>query len=157
MDKPFQKCYRCGLTKAADDFAWRRRAKNQRDTYCRPCRAEYKAQHYRANKARYIENARIREEGERQWRTEYLLTYFRLHPCVDCQECDPLVLEFDHLSDKSFEIGVNLAYRSWESILAEIAKCDVVCANCHRIRTATRRRSLRYRLSREEATESESG
>jgi len=142
----YQKCYGCGLTKVANDFAWRRRARDQRDTYCRPCRSAYKAKHYRANKARYIENARVRGQRERLRRTKYLIDYFRFNPCADCQESDPLVLEFDHLGDKSFDIGANFTYRSWESILAEMAKCDVVCANCHRRRTARRRRSIRDRM-----------
>ncbi len=57
-----------------------------------------------------------------------------------------MVLEFDHLRDKAFAIGASLPYRNWEAILAEIAKCDVVCANCHRRRTARRAGHLRMRL-----------
>jgi hypothetical protein len=64
---------------------------------------------------------------------EYLLT----HPCVDCGETDPVVLEFDHLRDKLGNISAMYGH-AWRSILAEIAKCDVVCANCHRRRTARR-------------------
>jgi hypothetical protein len=47
-----------------------------------------------------------------------------------------MVLEFDHLRDKCFNIGEALPYRNWASVLAEIEKCEVVCANCHRRRTA---------------------
>ena len=57
------------------------------------------------------------------------------------------VLEFDHLRDKLFDIGQALPYRNWQSILDEIAKCDVVCANCHRRRTAGRKGSLRATLA----------
>ena len=80
-------------------------------------------------------------------RTPYLLDFFVANPCVDCGESDPVVLEFDHLRDKAFDIGASLPYRSWESILDEIAKCDVVCANCHRRRTARRAGHLRMRLT----------
>ena len=66
------------------------------------------------------------------------MAYFRDHPCVDCGETDPIVLEFDHLGDKSFCIGTGFRDRNWQSVLDEIAKCDVVCANCHRRRTARR-------------------
>jgi len=60
--------------------------------------------------------------------------------CADCGYKDhPAALDFDHVTgEKLFEIGP-AATRSWESIEAEIEKCEVVCANCHRIRTYNRR------------------
>jgi hypothetical protein len=78
----------------------------------------------------------------------FLLEYLRDHPCVDCGESDPLVLEFDHVGEKSFEIGAGLPDRNWDSILREIAKCEVVCANCHRRRTAQRFGTVRAVLAR---------
>jgi hypothetical protein len=59
------------------------------------------------------------------------------HPCVDCGESDPLVLEFDHREDKRAQI-VDLMrnHAQWSDVLKEIEKCDVRCANCHRRRTA---------------------
>jgi len=71
-------------------------------------------------------------------RAAFLIEYFASHPCVDCGESDPVVLEFDHLEEKSFNIAKGLRDRSWEALVTEIAKCDVVCANCHRRRTAVR-------------------
>jgi hypothetical protein len=59
------------------------------------------------------------------------------------------VLEFDHLGDKLFNIGAVLTYRNWASILAEIEKCDVVCANCHRGRTKKRQKAMRIILADE--------
>jgi len=114
---------------------------------CRPCRAEYHREHYLANKQRYIDQAQARKKALRAERTEYLFRYFTAHPCADCGESDPVVLEFDHLDAgaKSFDIGAGLTYRAWSSILAEIDKCEVVCANCHRRRTAQRRGSFRAR------------
>lgn len=64
------------------------------------------------------------------------MDFFADHPCVDCGETDPLVLEFDHLRDKCFNIGTGLRTYTWHAIVDEIAKCEVVCANCHRRRTA---------------------
>ena len=75
-----------------------------------------------------------------------IIEYFRANPCIDCGETDPLVLEFDHLRDKKFEVSQAFYGRSWQSILDEIAKCYVVCANCHRRRTARRRRSVKVQL-----------
>ncbi len=115
---------------------------------CRPCRAAYKQEHYAAHKARYVAQAQGRKRAVGEKRMRYLLEYFASHPCVDCGETDPLVLEFDHrASDKAFNIGHALPYRAWAAILAEIAKCDVVCANCHRRRTMRRGSHLRLRLA----------
>ena len=71
------------------------------------------------------------------------MAYFRDHPCVDCGETDPVVLEFDHLRDKKFGIATGIRNRNWQDVLDEIAKCDVVCANCHRRRTTKRGGFLR--------------
>ncbi len=132
-----------------DAFNWRRQALGQRDNLCRPCRAAYKREHYLANKQRYVDQARRRKQVLARDRTDFLLGFFAEHPCVDCGEDDPVVLEFDHLVDgqKAFDIGQSLPYRAWEAILDEIAKCDVVCAYCHRRRTARRAGHLRFRLS----------
>jgi hypothetical protein len=142
-----RKCGRCGEVKPVDEFAWRRKARGQLDNYCRPCRTAYRRQHYLANRRRYIALAQERKRAVAMARATHLIQFFREHPCVDCGERDPVVLEFDHLSEKLFTIGHDLRDRSWESILAEIAKCDVVCANCHRRRTAQRRGSVRAALA----------
>ena len=129
--------------KATDAFAWRRQEKGQRDNLCRPCRSLYKQQHYLANRQRYIDNARERKQTVIPARMALLLQFLAHHPCTDCGETDPVVLEFDHLADKSFSISRGLRDRNWESVLREMAKCDVVCANCHRRRTARRGGHLR--------------
>jgi hypothetical protein len=142
-----RRCGRCGEFNPAAEFAWRRKARGQRDNMCRPCRSAYKREHYEKNRKRYIEQARMRKEMLRVERTRYLLEYFTSHPCVDCGEQDPVVLEFDHLDDKLFTIGQSLPYRSWQSILDEIAKCEVVCRNCHRRRESRRSGAARIVLT----------
>lgn len=132
------RCCRCGELKPEDEFAWRRRCNVQRDTYCRQCRAAYGKEHYEANKQRYIDQAAARKRRVSLERWTYLIDYFALNPCRDCGESDPLVLEFDHLGDKEFNISQGLVSKPWQVILDKIAKCDVVCANCHRRRTASR-------------------
>ena len=145
--RDFAICARCSEPKPLGEFSWRRKNKGQRDTYCRPCRSAYGKEHYAANRARYIAQARMQKERLRLERTQYLLEYFRSHPCLDCGETDPVVLEFDHLRDKLFDISAGLIQRSWSSVLAEIEKCEVVGANCHRRRTGRRRGVLRAVLS----------
>ena len=66
------------------------------------------------------------------------------------------MLEFDHLRDKLFNIGPSLSRKSWDNIEAEMSKCEVVCANCHRRRTARRRGAFRVLLT-ESGSSAESG
>jgi hypothetical protein len=65
---------------------------------------------------------------------EYLAT----HPCIDCGETDLAVLDFDHRdrSTKTAAIAVLIRRGKVAPLLAEIAKCDVRCANDHRRKTA---------------------
>lgn len=153
MDDGLIRCARCGTRKSPDAFNWRRKAIEQRDTYCRPCRADYHHEHYVANRQRYIAQSAARKQKLAEDRLAYLIEWFGSHPCVDCGERDPIVLEFDHQGDKLFSIGSQIRERTWEAILNEIAKCEVVCANCHRRRTARQRNSVRAALVRAAAGE----
>jgi hypothetical protein len=142
-----KRCARCGEEKPTSQFDWKNKEKGWLRSYCKPCaRANSKA-HYEANKPAYISRARRRTRQQRANRLHFLVEYFKSHPCVDCGETDPMVLEFDHLRDKEFDIGHEFIWRPWETLLAEIEKCDVVCANCHRRRTAQRGGFLRFALS----------
>ncbi len=138
-----KRCSACNQMKPDSDFMWNRKATGKLDSYCRPCRAEYKQQHYAANKVRYIENAATYRRQMAIERTDWLLEFFLANPCADCGETDAVVLEFDHLWDKKFSIASNFYTKPWDDILEEIAKCEVVCANCHRRRTALRGGFLR--------------
>lgn len=62
----------------------------------------------------------------------------KARPCVDCGvQYPPYVMDFDHRdpSGKSASVGEMVGRTSLARMVAEIAKCDVVCANCHRVRT----------------------
>lgn len=143
-DEDLRKCYRCGDLKPADDFSWRRKAKDERDTFCRPCRSAYGKEHYAPNRQRYIDQAaKVRRRVYRE-RTAYLIEYFKTHTCVDCGEGDPVVLEFDHLRDKLFDVSRGLSERGWQSVLDEMEKCEVVA----RIATVAEPRGAAARCAR---------
>ena len=95
-------------------------------------------EHYISHREKYISQARRRKVAATEENTRRLVDYLRAHPCVDCGETDVLVLEFDHQRDKLFNISWGLAEKPWAKIQLEIDKCQVVCANCHRRRTAMR-------------------
>lgn len=70
----------------------------------------------------------------------YLQEVKQSTPCVDCNENYPYwIMEFDHLSDKEFMINkFKNTTTSLERVREEVAKCEVVCANCHKNRTYVR-------------------
>ncbi len=140
------RCHRCCRFKGAEHFTWGKEGA-KRDSLCRPCRSEYGAEHYQANRDQYIARATAHSKRLARERTEYLIAYFGKHPCMDCGETDPVVLEFDHVGKKSFSIGQALKSYKWQRILDEIEQCEVVCANCHRKRTARRGGHLRLLLT----------
>jgi len=70
----------------------------------------------------------------------FLRAYLSHHPCVDCGEKDPIVLEFDHVKGNKKNAVSQLAGKaSLATISKEIEKCVVRCANCHRRRHAKER------------------
>lgn len=74
--------------------------------------------------------------SKRHHNLERVYNYLLVHPCVDCGESNPIILEFDHINgNKSFTIGSHLHY-DWGKIEREINKCEVRCANCHKLRHA---------------------
>ena len=69
----------------------------------------------------------------------YVFEYKSKTPCKDCGKIfHPFVMDFDHIGDdKKFNISKTI--RTWTSLFNEISKCELVCANCHRMRTLNRR------------------
>lgn len=67
-----------------------------------------------------------------------LYDYLTENHCVDCGESNPIVLQFDHIGDnKEYNVSFLVKNgRAWSQVEKEIKKCEVVCANCHHIRTA---------------------
>ena len=133
-----RRCARCGEQKEVAEFIRRTNSKRRFNSYCKACQREFSRAHYALYKTRYMGRRHARQAAYRARNREYVLQYIRRHPCVDCGEPDPRVLEFDHVSgEKVMNIstmvhaGVPLA-----RIKEEILKCQVRCANCHRRRTA---------------------
>jgi hypothetical protein len=109
----FRKCPKCKINDCGTGSTGRIRP------YCKSCETEYAKERYEARRS-FINS----------YKTE-----------IGCQHCGynehPVALEFDHIdpSTKKFSIGSQLMSMSWKSIHEEIAKCQVLCANCHQIHT----------------------
>jgi hypothetical protein len=132
-------CPGCGQVRQGDEFNFQRRATGLRQVYCRTCSRAYVREHYARNRDYYVRKAVYRNRVQRRDLMDRILEYLRCHPCVDCGENDPVVLDFDHVdaSGKSWNIADKVKDgSSWRTIQAEIEKCVVRCANDHRRRTA---------------------
>lgn len=91
--------------------------------------------HYYAHKERYIS----RNVDYRESIRDLLRTIKEENPCTDCKKFYPYyVMDFDHLEDKDQNISFLAATGRIGALKKEILKCEVVCANCHRIRTHLR-------------------
>lgn len=126
-------CIRCKETKEESEFNKNRYWPDGYQKYCRVC-------HRASLKATYEKNPTVTLDRQRRLRDEkraYVWDYLQTHPCVDCGEKDPLVLDFDHKANKTKAVSVLIwSNRSVEFIRKEIKKCAVRCANCHRRKTA---------------------
>jgi len=137
-------CSRCMQLKNEDEFAARNKAKGTLQPYCKVCRKEIDAKLWKTNsKFRLSKTERMNEYRLRN--NEYVLEYLKTHPCVDCAENDPIVLDFDHLRDKIANVAKLVDNTSLSSLKEEIDKCEVRCSNCHRRKTARERNYFRFR------------
>ena len=96
----------------------------------------------------YLRKAKNWNRKQHAFLLQFLFAYFETHPCVDCEETDPLVLTFDHVRGRKMHNISNLVgqHRSFRSIRTEIKKCDVRCANCHLRKTARQLGYLKFML-----------
>ncbi len=128
-------CTQCKVEKPKGDFPRRSKSSDGRGSWCRPCVNAYASAHYKENATERERKARnkARLVAANQ---KLIWEYFQSHSCVDCGNSDSRVLEFDHKDSTTKLCDVSIMYnRGWAKIAEEIAKCDVRCANCHRIRT----------------------
>lgn len=130
-------CISCNIAKDLSEFNNRKNRRGEviKNNKCRECTKAYAKKHYGNNKHMYGGKTNFRRAHVQKLMLKYLSTKH----CIDCQNDDIRVLEFDHLRDKSKGIAEMVAGGyAWDSILKEIDKCEIVCANCHRVRTHTR-------------------
>jgi hypothetical protein len=131
-----KRCARCTLLLPENEFA--KQGQVGRQSWCRTCNREYSRTWYRAHRVEEVAKAAARNKVRRAENLGRVLEYLASHPCVDCGEADPVVLQFDHVREQKVTEVMAMAERlvPWNLILDEIAKCDVRCGTCHVRRTA---------------------
>lgn len=106
---------------------------------CILCKKEYNKNHYKKDSAKYKTRAAKLNQEYKEEVQSYLISYLKEHTCVRCPETDIVVLDFDHINPEGKEFSISAGIRSKLKIgriKVEIEKCQVLCANCHRRKTA---------------------
>jgi hypothetical protein len=164
---PQKTCPRCQRPKPLSDFCNNARRKDGLNSACRACVAIDSKESRERHPPRYIsgtqklkrrlekglpgaEEARIKERERsvariaqrRRNNAEWVRSFKIHHGCADCgYNTEPHLLQFDHLPGTVKTANVSALVsenRSLKKIQAEVAKCEVVCAACHKIRTLAR-------------------
>lgn len=120
--------------------------RGQQTKYCSPrCRKdEWKVNNIEKHRS-YIKKS---QQSKKYRRREYLAEV-KSKPCEDCGIQYPwYVMEFDHVRGvKVRHVSLLTLFNTDKELLDEIAKCDVVCANCHRLRTYKNKWSKHTRVT----------
>src|SRR3989344_6315332 len=136
----FKICSKCGKKKPLSDFYLRKSGPRSGKFYekCKECMKVRGRTYYHDNHDRQLALALKRRHAAYLIKRSFL-NKIKGKPCADCGKQYPFyVMDLDH---KNYKTKINdVAYmvtRNWslEKIKIEVAKCEVVCANCHRIRT----------------------
>jgi hypothetical protein len=127
-----RRCGRCEHHLPIESF---NRHRDGLQWWCRSCFAAY----FRDRGDKHRRQSYAAKLERQQALRAQILDHLRHQPCVDCGEANPVVLEFDHVGEKIASISVLLSQcATRKALAAEIARCEVVCTNCHRRRTAMR-------------------
>lgn len=136
-----QTCPRCQRDLGVAEFGFRDRQHTRRQSYCRACQNHAWREWYAepANKERHLALVAARRRRRIQ-RNRALVSAAKDRPCEDCGgEFDTEVMDLDHITgEKLGEVSSMIYTAATSAVRREIAKCEVVCANCHRRRTRRR-------------------
>jgi len=120
----FKYCAACFETLLASAFSKNKRRVDGLDTYCRECsRAKRKLRPRRPG----VQVDMLRIEHQRR-----MTAYKASLGCCRCGERDPIVLEFHHRDPNTKKATIGRLATRHDLLPEELAKCDLICANCHR-------------------------
>ena len=137
--KDMKTCTKCKKDKNENDFAWKNKAKGKKASRCKECQKLISNDWYSKNTKKHLINVKKNNTLYRDRNRDYVWEYLSSHSCIDCGQNNPIVLEFDHRNPEEKECEIYKLARSMVSMAKlkrEIQKCEIRCANCHRIKTA---------------------
>ena len=138
-ESDFRQCGKCRRYSPNGNFG--KHPQNGRQWWCKQCFCSY----FKARGQLHRDQVRA-AQLERRIQCAAVILDRRQAGCMDCGESDPLLLDFDHVGTKRWNVS-EMAWRtaSPRKVLAEMEQCEVVCGNCHRRRTLHQLDSWRVR------------
>jgi hypothetical protein len=124
-------CTKCKVEKELTDFA---KSKDKIMSWCKSCTNIRNRERYK-NDPKHKANIQKHTSSYQERNRQFVIDYLNQHPCP-CGQTNILTLQFDHLSDKEWNISAKIHDCSLENLKKELDKCQVLCANCHSIKTA---------------------
>lgn len=142
-------CSACKEDKSEEEFNYRNKNKGIRHKRCKVCTRKESSK-WNATLTPDERKHRLKSKKKSTYNRAklyqlYLYKYLHENGCKTCGEKNPIVLDFDHInpSNKLFNIADSPRKQSWKKVLEEISKCQVLCANCHRIKTVKEQNNIR--------------
>lgn len=127
-----KRCPKCTLVKETTEFHKSKKRVDGLQLYCKSCRKEIDADSYKTSESRQ-EAIKARRAVIRKYNSELLSRYKRFCKCKVCGESEPIALDLHHLNADEKDMNPSSAVTcSTDTLKAEIRKCVVLCANCHR-------------------------
>lgn len=127
-----RRCSNCKLEKILEEFSIHNKKTGGRKSWCKDCTRAYDRRRGKVRHAAGYKAPRIRENLDK-------INILKSEtPCADCGNTfHPICMDFDHVrGEKRQEVSRLVSDgHTWEILKEEIDKCDIVCANCHRIRS----------------------
>ena len=120
-------CSKCKCEKMKIEFHSNKRNKDGLSYICIKCQNEYVKKHYYKNKQQYLNKNKERKNKAKH----YVIQKKKEGKCVVCGENRWWVLDFHHTESKTDAVSKMLGW-GLERIKIEVAKCVLLCANCHR-------------------------
>lgn len=136
--KSMKRCTLCKTDQSLDMFNKNKSRKDGLNNVCKTCSSSRSKQYYAENRSHHKQIVLQKKKDTIAENRIKLLIYLETHHCVDCGFDKAPALQFDHVrGTKTMAISRMLGRGlCWETILNEIDKCEVRCANCHSIKTA---------------------
>lgn len=125
-------CTGCKVEKDIDSFSKNPTNKDGRNYKCKSCQSKYLKKHYAKNKQYYIDKSKESKDKYRIAKNK-IIAEAKKDGCVKCGEKHPATLDFHHVDEANKSFTISRRYsKGIQALKDEIAKCIVLCSNCHR-------------------------